>query len=59
MTEMSHLMTPFGNKIANFNKVIRSVGTDICARREDLGNLLSQLFETYTDCSSDNEPFTC
>ena len=58
-TGISDLMAQFGNNIDYFNTYILYVGTDICARWDDLGNLLPQLFANYDDCISYNGPFTC
>ena len=58
-TEMADIMASFGNNIYGFNKEIWYIGTELCARGEDPGNLLPQLFKTYYDCSTDNGPFTC
>ena len=57
-TGVPELMVSLGNIIADFNKQIWSVGTDIFAHEQDPGNLFPQLFATYADCSSDNGPFT-
>ena len=58
MTGIADLMASFGNNISKINKQIFSVGTAICAKKEETGKLLMQLFATYADCSQDNEPFT-
>ena len=52
---MSYLTEPFGNNIYDFNKYIRSIGTDICEYGEDPGNLLLKIFATC--CSINNGPF--
>ena len=57
-TGMPDIMASFGNNIANFNKYIRSIGTDICAYGDDPGNLLPHLFATYAYSSLDHGPFT-
>ena len=54
---MPDLMMSLGNKIANFNKEICSLGTSLRARGEDMGNFLPQIFATYADCSLDHGPF--
>ena len=58
MAEIPDLMASFGNKIADFNKYIHSIGTALCAHGENSVNLLLQIFATYTDCSSYNGLFT-
>ena len=58
MAGMPDFMVSFVNNIADFNKYIQSIGNALCARGEDMGNLLPSLFTTYTDCISDNGPFT-
>ena len=58
MTEITDLMSSFGNNITDFNKEIWSIWTDLCAHGGDPGNLLPQLFETHDDCSLDHGPFT-
>ena len=55
---MLYLVASFRNKIANFNKQIRSIGTALRAHGEDPCDLLPQLFAAYADFSSDNGPFT-
>ena len=56
---MPDLMASVGNNIANFNNKMLYVGTYLRSRGEDSGNLFPQIFATYSDCSSDNVPFTC
>ena len=58
MTGIKDITASFINNIANLNKEIISIGTDLCAIGEDTGKLLPQLFATYDDCSLDNGTFT-
>ena len=57
-TGMPDLMASFGNNIDDFSNEIHSVGTALRARGNYPGNLLSQIFATYADCSLYNGPFT-
>ena len=52
-------MASFGNNIADFNKEIFSFGTVIFARVKEPGNLLLEIFGTYSNCIWDNGSFTC
>ena len=55
---MPYLMASFLNNTSNLNKDILYLGTDRCARGEDTGKLLPQVFATYANCSLDHGPFT-
>ena len=50
-TGVPDLIASFENNISAFNKYISYSVTAVCARGEDPGNLLTQLFATYADCS--------
>ena len=51
------LVELFGKNIGDFNKEIRSSGTDIRPHWEDPDKLFLYLFATYADCILDNGPF--
>ena len=58
-TGMTDIMALLGKNISGLNNETRTVGNDLSSCGGGACNLLPHIFTTFSDCSSDNGPFTC